>query len=343
MAKNDIVTWVRERVTTEVIVAFVLGIVLGLVVLGWWLWPVRWTNADPADLKLSHKESYLQLIADSYALTGNTEMARTRLGMLKGPGEDDSDISAILDNLITSQMAAGNTDAATRLQGLATAVALPPSPTPPSKVGAGGWIWAGSLNRSMRLVSVVFFLLLLGVGVVLLLKQLQKRESLRRKRTPFAGQSPSERAEIEREEVTSLPESTLGQFETTYNLGDEEYDVSYSIESSTGEFLGECGISALENTGSGKTEGAAAFEIWLFDKDDVRTETKVLMSEQAFQDTTLRDELALKGELVQAQPGQVITLETANLRLDARITDLEYESNLGTFSRLTTRLELSQK
>jgi len=52
MATNDIATWIRKRVTPAVLIAFVFGVFLGLVVLGWWLWPVKWTNTDPADLKL---------------------------------------------------------------------------------------------------------------------------------------------------------------------------------------------------------------------------------------------------------------------------------------------------
>ncbi|MBC7261771.1 MAG: hypothetical protein H5T63_07125, partial [Chloroflexi bacterium] len=107
MADKDVSTWIRKKITTEVIIAFVLGLVIGLVVLGWWLWPVKWTNADPSDLRPSHKETYLQMIAESYALTGNTEVARSRLEALKGPGQDDADLSAMLSDLIQAQVRAG--------------------------------------------------------------------------------------------------------------------------------------------------------------------------------------------------------------------------------------------
>jgi len=148
------------------------------------------------------------------------------------------------------------------------------------------------------------------------------------------------------EAIAPLPlESTLGHFETTYTPGDESYDVSYSIEAPTGEFLGECGISALEAVGIGEPEKVTAFEVWLFDKDDVRTETKVLMSARAFGDEALREKLGKKGALVQAGEGQVVTLETANLRLDTEVTELTYESgsNAGVFAKLTTHLEVSRR
>jgi len=146
-------------------------------------------------------------------------------------------------------------------------------------------------------------------------------------------------------DIGTLVESALAYFETTYNLGDEDYDVSYSIESPAGEFLGECGISALGGTGVGAPEGAVAFEVWLFDKEDVRTEARVLMSEQAFADDTLRGEMATRGEPAKAEKGRATTLETANLRLDAAIIELAYERGLDSrgFAKLTARLDVFLK
>ena len=342
MGENDLTTWIREKITAEVVIAFVLGVFLGLVVLGWWLWPVQWTNTDPADLKPSHKEAYLQMIADSYALTGNAEVASARLKALKGPGEEDTDLSAMLDTLVKARMEAGRGDEAMRLEGLASAVILPPPPTPKA-TPTGTTVTGGS--QLLRIIGIVFFLGLLGAGVVLLLTQLQKREAVRRGR-PLPAERPFARAaEREREGIAPpLPESTLGHFETTYNLGDEGYDLSYSIEAPTGEFLGECGVSALEEVGIGEPGRVPAFEVWLFDKEDVRTETKVLMSERAFGDQVLRDRLTNKGTLIQVEQGRVVTVETANLRLDATITELEYENGSNSvFAKLTTRLEISQR
>jgi hypothetical protein len=342
MGENDITTWIREKVTPEVVIAFVLGAILGLVVLGWGLFPVRWTNTDPADLRPSEKEAYLQMIADSYALTGKSDVALARLKALKGPGEEDADLSGMLNTLVKARLEAGKADEAMRLQGLSSAVILPPPPTPQATPATPA-VTGGS--QLLRVVGIVFFLGLLGAGVVLLLRQLQEREAVRRRRTLPADEPLARAAEMEREGIApSFPESTLGHFVTTYNLGDEGYDLSYSIESSTGEFLGECGVSALEDVGIGEPGRVPAFEVWLFDKGDVRAETKVLMSEHAFGDEALQDKLAHKGLSIQAEPGGVITMETANLRLDATITELEYESALNSiFAKLTTRLEISQR
>ena len=107
MAENDMIAQIRKTLTKEVVIAFLLGAIVGLVVLGWWLWPVKWINADPADLRPSAKEAYLQTIADAFAATGNTEVARARLQSLKAPGEKDAVLSAQLEALVRTKLDAG--------------------------------------------------------------------------------------------------------------------------------------------------------------------------------------------------------------------------------------------
>jgi hypothetical protein len=312
------------------------------VVLGWWLWPVQWTNADPVDLRASHRDTYLQMIADSFALNGNNELARTRLDGLKKPGQKDADLTAIIMSAAQDRIQTGKTEDAGRLQRLATALNLPPTASqPPSaqpaSTGRSGWL---------RILGILFFLALLGAGLLLLLTQLQRREPARRRRTPVGmGESLARLPEEEPEPVSPpSPEGAFAQFETAYQIGDEAYDVSYSVEAATGEFLGECGVSALEKE-AGTPGRFTAFDIWLFDKLDSRTETKVLMSERAFADETLRAKLADRREFVQAEKGKTVELETENLHLYATITDVEYEagSESGVFARLATKLEIVPK
>ena len=60
------------------IAGFVLGLIIGLVVLGWWLWPVQWTDAAPEQLHPGYQEMYLQMAIESYATTGNAAAAKIR-------------------------------------------------------------------------------------------------------------------------------------------------------------------------------------------------------------------------------------------------------------------------
>ena len=134
----------------------------------------------------------------------------------------------------------------------------------------------------------------------------------------------------------------LGRFHADYQLGEDTYDESFSIEAPTGEFLGECGMGISEAIGAGEPDQVTAFEVWLFDKSDIRTVTKVLMSEYAYADDALRAKLAPRGAAVLAQPGAPITLETSSLRVQVDVTDLEYgEGDLppgSFFSKLMVEL-----
>ncbi len=334
MAENVIRSWIRKTLTRDVAIAFLLGAIVGLVVFGWWLWPVRWTNADLTDLRPAYKESYLQAIADSYALNNNAELARTRLQQLAPPGESAGQVTAMLNDLIDRQLAAGKPDEALRLKSLSATMTLPPfASAQPTVTPTGDNNW----SQLLRGLGIVFFLLLFGAGILLFLTQLQKREALRRRKSPAVQQPLSP----EPEETVAPPKHSgaLGQLETTYMAGEDGYDISAPLHSAAGEFLGEFGVSAIEETGNPDTKGVGAFEIWLFDKDDVRTVTKILMSERYFADPELRGKLADRAEQVQAQPGQLITLQTASLRLEAIVAELEYEDDAhASFAKLTTRM-----
>jgi hypothetical protein len=128
-------------------------------------------------------------------------------------------------------------------------------------------------------------------------------------------------------EKTAWPGETrppLTQFATTYAYGDDRYDMSSSIETSGGDFLGECGVGISETIGSGTPEKVTALEVWVFDKNDVRTVTNVLMSEYAFNDPALRAKLASKGDAVLVRPGEVVDLKTQTLKIKARVVDVVY-------------------
>ncbi|HZY45523.1 MAG TPA: hypothetical protein VFF70_12325, partial [Anaerolineae bacterium] len=116
----------------------------------------------------------------------------------------------------------------------------------------------------------------------------------------------------------------LAQYVTQYALGDDRYDMSFSIEQGNGDFLGECGVGISETIGVGNPDKVTALEVWLFDKNDIRTLTKVFMSEHCFNDPSLRAKLAPKGEAVMIKKGEVVTLTTQTLKVNARVIDLQY-------------------
>lgn len=340
MTGKDISTRLRRVLTKEVVAAFLLGVVLGLVVLGWWLWPVQWTNADLADLKPAQKLAYLSAIADSFNVTNDAVQARARLDALKHPGETDKSLTALLDQAIQTQATQGKTDAVARLQKLSAVMsALPTTATPaPAPTGSSG-------SQLLRIMGLVLLFFVAGAILLALLSNWQKKQSLRRRRAVAEEPLPGDDTEEPQTAVTEQAQDGRLRFETVYNLGDEGYDVNFPILSSTEEFLGECGVSILETVGIGAPERVAAFEVWLFDKVDIRTETNVLMSAHAFADSSLRTKFAGKGQFVQAQAGQVLSLSTANLHLEAVVNEVIYESgsNSGVFAKISLSLEVTPK
>ena len=100
----------------------------------------------------------------------------------------------------------------------------------------------------------------------------------------------------------------IAQFMTTYVLGDDLFDDSFSIDSPSGEFLGECGIGISETIGVGEPKKVTAFEVWLFDKNDIQTVTKVLMSSHAFNDSATFQRLQAKGEPFLVERGKQVVL-----------------------------------
>ena len=124
--------------------------------------------------------------------------------------------------------------------------------------------------------------------------------------------------------VNANGEKPIAQFMTTYMFGDDRYDESFTFDAPNGAFLGECGVSVSDLIGVGEPKKISAFDIWLFDKNDIQTVTKVLMSKHAFNDPEIRSRLEIRGEPILAEPGKLFRLETATLRLEGRIVDVSY-------------------
>jgi hypothetical protein len=146
-------------------------------------------------------------------------------------------------------------------------------------------------------------------------EQIKAREEARKK----AAEAPASSAPA----VAALG-TPVGRYMSTYIMGDDMYDDSFSIETASNEFLGETGAGISKTIGVGEPKKVTAIEVWVFDKNDIRTVTKVLMSEHAFMDDAIRAELAPKGEAVPVRPGDTVILETQTLTVQARIIDLAY-------------------
>jgi hypothetical protein len=322
-AVTAIIKNLLQNVRTVLILGVILGLILGLII-GWGLWPVTYTDTTPEILRSDLQEDYLRMTIESFERTGDQQMALKRwndLGTAATP---------------TLQRIQPSLDPAV-VQRFTTAVQAPIGPgtlaTPTTTPGPGG-----GLSTWVILVSLLV-LLLVGAGTFYLLRLFRKGSGAV---TPVMQGAEISR-QVEKTDFQSLGlAQPITQTMTTYVLGDDLYDESFSIDTGGGEFLGEYGVGVSETIGVGEPKKVAALEIWLFDKNDIKTATKVLMTEHAYNDPNIRARLEPKGELVVVKPQEQVLLETATLQLLATVVDMEYGTGAmpsrSHFERITLEL-----
>lgn len=322
----------------------VLGLALGLLY-AWVLNPVEWTDATPEMLRVDFQVDYLSAAIDSYSVNRDVDLAVARYQSLGAAAES---------TLATIEASPGEVNPAAVEEYAAVVALYEPTPggTPAATAPAPGASVAARLVVPVCGVTVALGLLLAAVLA------LRNRSSRRAAREPLddAHEEPFEEATGEAAPAAERPaprpagrsdRPPLATFRTTYTLGDDLYDDSFSIESAAGDFLGECGVGIGDLIGVGEPKKVSAFEVWLFDKNDIQTVTKVLMSRYAHQDDATRNRMAAKGDPLLAEPGAVVTLETASLLVEARIVDLTYGGGAlpaeSFFERMTVELRAISK
>ena len=331
---NSLMAYLKKPLILGVL-AGILGFGLGLL-WGWGIQPVQWKDAPPSLLHSVYQEDLLRMAIDSYGVNGDQEMAVKRwesLGLSanstleniqQNPGNQDTTLITQFKNLVIPSGDVAN-----------------PTPIPsidePSKSGISPFWRLALITLAIVAIAVVLF------AVIKFLKP-KKR---------FGAGTPAQQAgdysrQVELTDYSALGEqSPIAQFVTTYVSGDDLFDDSFSIDSASGEFLGECGVGISETIGVGDPKKVSAFEVWMFDKNDIQTVTKVLMSEHAFNDPSTFQRLQAKGEPIMVERGQKVTLETATLQMIATISEIDYGQGAlpsgSFFNRVTLELAIWQK
>jgi len=297
---------VRNQLTRPLvvgIVSFVVGVLIGLIVLGWWLWPVKWTDASPQQLQKDYQTDYLRMAIDAYIKNQDAQLAKARWDYLGNKANDAlARVKADPLKLKTEEITA-----------FQTAVSAKPAAEAAAKK-AGFPIWI------VLVILCVVTLLIAGGIIVFVLFRGGKVTGIR---TPAQQAEEAKRA-AQATDYSTSETPPIAQFMASYKQGDDLFDDSFSIDSPSGEFLGECGVGISETIGVGDPKKVTAFEVWLFDKNDIQTVTKVLMSAHAFGDDAVKQRLAAKGEPVEAKTGEKVVLETQTLKLEARVVDMTY-------------------
>jgi hypothetical protein len=290
---------------------FFAGLAIGLV-WAYWISPVQFVDATPSYLRADLQTDYMRMAIDSYRLNQNPDLAVQRWQNLgvgaqtayaavqTDPQTADPAVIRAYGELVTKVLSANGGQTAP--QGETATSPL----SSPLIIGVLGLVLLG----------------VLGTGAFYAYRLLNNRGSGEVTAVMQASEISRNAEKTNFEQLGLAPPIT--QTMTTYVLGDDLYDESFSIDTQAGEFMGEYGVGVSEAIGVGDPKKVTALEFWLFDKNDIKTATKVLMSQHAFNDLAVRARLEPKGELIQVEPQAQILLETATLQLLATVVDLEY-------------------
>ena len=317
------------------VVALVVGFVIGLT-WGWGVQPVEWVDASPELLNRNYQRDYLRMTIDSFLTNSDTALAVQRWQNL------GTEASGLLQEIGTTPGAQNKTtiDAFALLVSANTPVVATEEVPAENSSGSG-------MSPAMKYALIGLGVLVLAAVAFFALRLLRPSIAQGGEATP-AQQAAQLSQDTQQTDYAELGLATpITQSMTTYVLGDDLYDESFSIESQSGEFMGEYGVGISDTVGVGDPKKVTALEIWLFDKNDIKTATKVLMSEHAYNDPTIRQRLEAKGELVVIQTQNPVRLETETLQLLVTVADLEYGtgplSPSSYFDRTTLELAIWPK
>ncbi len=323
---------------------FAIGLVVGWFIFGWVLFPVRYTNVWPNELHPEAVNDYLLMTAESYAATGDLRTAAKRLRYW-----EPEELSTMIGDLTQSLQATDPTDAA-YLQKLSQNLNLastPPRQKPPSNQGRSfGWLLA----------------LVLGLGVLAALIYMAERFGwIGRREQPQPAQAsppPAAAAPLQTpaqqevliplvdgeegdvndaidhpepiavsapappEEEESLPSPDVESHILRFD-GDPAFNTIVAIESDD-EYLGEYGLSAGQ-TAPANPNLVVSLDVWLFDKSDTQTTDVALVPPVVAADPDLQNRYTRENmTLLPLKEGQIILLQTAELRLEGRVRRVQY-------------------
>lgn len=371
---------VQRRLIIVVLVSLLVGLILGLVIgliYAWRIDPAVYSGgAYPNQLAPGYQQNYLNMVADSYALNPTPQqIEQTRLRLqtfdiptkirtlaersaeygMAGRGAEAQQINNLAvalkqaenwpDQTIADTIGAlaaesqANPNKAQAITTFAQALNFVPQaqpqavqPTaqpgqPPAAAPAGG----GGLPWWVTALAACLIGLIAIAAIIWLLDRIRQRQKKAEKKAPvvWEGEGPP----------------PLKRWAGTYTLGQDNYDEFFTIETDDGAFLGESGMGILETVPGSSPKQVKAFDVGLFDKTDITTLSRVVMSEQAYNDPAMRAKVEAnpQAQAILAEPGKEFTLETSAMRVKAKIEEMEYGPDKAYFNKLKMSLAVFVK
>ncbi len=370
-----------QSVQKSLIMGVLLGLIFGCLIGGalalYYAWAVNPAiyaeGAYPKDLASGYQQDYINMVSNAYLVDRQVENAQKRLQSF----DDATVIVALGERSVTlvangqaveaqavNELAAGLSAAngwdpnvvggqvgtlavkyqsdAAKAQAVNTfgaslgvvpaAGAAPPAADTAPSATEGQAPPPTEDSGGLNVMSIVYCLLglLLIVVVVLLIGNWYFKKSRSGPRGP----------QIEWDDQEGPP--PIMQWSGTYTLGQDNYDEFFTVETPTGDFLGESGVGILEAIPGTSPKQVTTFDVGLFDKTDITTLSRVLMTPQAFNDPSVQAKIEANpmAEAVLAEPGKEIILKTTALRVQATIDELEFGGADAYFEKLKVTLNV---
>ena len=362
-----------QSVQRSLLIGILAGIIFGCILgtafglyYAWQVDPAIYSDgAFPSDLTSNYQGHYMATVVDSYIVNRQVNLALARLATLDDAtviralgersaafvangqavesqlvnelalnlkntaGWNDDTIKGVIGDLSTkyqqdnARAQAINTYSAQLLEGQI------PVPPEAGQVPAAEPAAEGGLSSLWRILLACFVLIVALVIVVLLAGrwQLSRKKAQPRPQIAWEGEGPA----------------PIKIWSGTYTLGQNNYDEFFTVETPDGDFLGESGMGIMKAVPGTNPKQVTAFDVGLFDKTDITTLSRVVMSEHAYKnDEDLRNNIEAnpQAEGILAEPGEEFTLETSALRVVAKIDDLDYGEGNVYFNKLAVTLQV---
>lgn len=263
---------------------FLTGLLLGWIVIGWWLWPVKWTNSEPWLLQPDYQRAFVGLVAENYWHTRDISRAREAL--------DGWDYETLTQLLATMESQASSTEERRYLATLAEALALPdPEVSLFSSFAEHRALIISGILATAPLVAAGILAIsprirgskkksepLLGEGMEELEAELEKLLSQEEEGQPAEGEKEEGEAEEEGEEGEEGAEEKQGDEEEKEDdeAPDEDDDWLDDEMGEDGELVGDILSSIFEE----ESETLAQYEALCKGLEDIEVDDLVSKSQE---------------------------------------------------------------
>ncbi len=335
---------------------FVVGLVLGLV----WAWniqPVTYAGGShPNELSEQYQKTYVQSVSEAYFTTRDLNTAAARLAPFspqekvallaqtsdayRAAGRDTEadmagDLASALaqaegwsaDEVSTGLAAAEASEAFALKMGQVPEVS-DSSTVPATAVPSDAQATEGGKTNWLKILLITLAIIVAIIIILFLLARIKPK------------QKPRQHAsKVQMEQVVTQDGEAmepLRRWVGAYTTGQDNFDESFTVETDAGDFLGECGMGILDGFAAGSPKKVMAFDVWLFDKTDIRTISVPVMGKFAFEDDVLRGKLPPDSNPVLATEGGAFDIETSALLVKAKIEELAYGDGPPEMSFFTT-------